>query len=202
MTKEHNELIDNTFKQLQKYDNILAYDSEDVHMEKLSTLVNGEYILVDLRVSEMLKNKFLSFYDVRELPCYISYGVRIYDDDDFEENVKKSLENEGKFLENKIKNIIETDKITIFIKGTPLRPECGFTRQLIEIFDEFNFICGKDYVYFNIFSDNRVRERLKVVNKWPTFPQIYVKEEFIGGLDVLKKMKKTGEFQRKINFNI
>lgn len=91
------------------------------------------------------------------------------------------------------------NKNFIFIKGTPDRPECGFTRQLIDLLKGLDLVNGRDYQYFNIFSDEDVRQTLKQINDWPTFPMIYLKKEFIGGLDVIKEMIEDKSIKKYIN---
>ena len=82
----------------------------------------------------------------------------------------------------------------VFIKGTPQEPRCGFTRQLIEILQ------NKDVKYgsFDILSDNDVREGLKKYSNWPTYPQLYINSELVGGLDIVKELVENGEFDSMI----
>ena len=76
-----------------------------------------------------------------------------------------------------------------FIKGTRDEPRCGFTRQLIEILKNKNIKYGT----FDILSDNEVREGLKKYSNWPTYPQVYINSELIGGLDIIKELVENGE---------
>ena len=77
----------------------------------------------------------------------------------------------------------------IFIKGVPGAPQCGFSNTLLQILDEQQV----KYDYFNILTDEEVRSGLKVYSNWPTFPQVYVDGELIGGLDIIKEMVEMGE---------
>jgi Grx4 family monothiol glutaredoxin len=82
----------------------------------------------------------------------------------------------------------------MFIKGTPQEPRCGFSRQLIEIMKNKNVQFGS----FDILSDNEVREGLKKYSNWPTYPQLYINNELVGGLDIIKELVDSGEFDSMI----
>jgi Grx4 family monothiol glutaredoxin len=79
----------------------------------------------------------------------------------------------------------------VFIKGTPQSPKCGFTRQLLSILEGL----GTDFDYFDILSDENVRQNLKIYSNWPTYPQVYLKGELLGGLDIIKELKESGELE-------
>eukprot|EP00126_Sphaerothecum_destruens_P011551 Sdes_comp20926_c0_seq1m18352 len=87
----------------------------------------------------------------------------------------------------------------IFMKGSPDFPKCGFSRQLIEILNQKSI----DYATFDILEDEEIRQGLKVYSDWPTYPQIYLRGELIGGLDILKDLLLTDEdlvdFPKKIS---
>ncbi|KAJ3181928.1 Glutaredoxin 3 [Gaertneriomyces sp. JEL0708] len=95
-------------------------------------------------------------------------------------------------LNTRLKALINSHPVMIFIKGTPSTPRCGFSRQAIELLAE----SGVKYGSFNILADDEVRQGLKQLSDWPTFPQIYVNGELIGGVDILKEMVSSGEFQQ------
>jgi len=80
------------------------------------------------------------------------------------------------------------------MKGTPSAPECGFSRTLVGILREKNVRYG----FFNILADDDVRQGLKVFSDWPTFPQLYVDGELVGGLDIVKEMVENGEFDQLV----
>jgi len=92
-------------------------------------------------------------------------------------------------LESRLKNIINSYKIMLFMKGNPTEPRCGFSKTTVALLSEYS----ADYKTFDILSDNEVREGLKVYSEWPTYPQLYVDSEFIGGIDILKEMHESGE---------
>lgn len=87
-------------------------------------------------------------------------------------------------LNDRLKSLINSSPIVIFQKGTPTEPKCGFSRQAIEMLNEANVSFG----YFNILEDDDVRQGLKAYSDWPTYPQLYVRGELVGGLDIMKEM--------------
>ncbi|KAF9172015.1 Glutaredoxin 3 [Mortierella sp. AD011] len=91
----------------------------------------------------------------------------------------------------RLKELTSSASVMIFIKGTPTAPRCQFSRQLLEILTAQNI----RFSSFNILADEEVRQAMKAFSDWPTFPQVYVKGEFVGGLDIVKEMVATGEFQ-------
>ncbi|CAI5723374.1 unnamed protein product [Peronospora destructor] len=91
--------------------------------------------------------------------------------------------------ENKYEQLINRARVMIFIKGTPKQPQCGFSRKLVDILDSEGF----KYDYFDILTDDSVRQGLKKHSNWPTFPQLYVKGELIGGLDIIQQLQEDGE---------
>ncbi|KJE92206.1 glutaredoxin-3 [Capsaspora owczarzaki ATCC 30864] len=97
-------------------------------------------------------------------------------------------------LEARIDSLIKQSQMVIFIKGTPTEPRCGFSRQLLTLLDGVK----ADYSYFNILSDEDVRQGLKVKLDWPTFPMVIVDGELVGGLDIVKEMIASGELQGMI----
>jgi monothiol glutaredoxin len=91
----------------------------------------------------------------------------------------------------RIRSMIESSDILLLIKGTPQRPLCGFSANTVAIIDSL----GVPYRTFDVLSDESIRSEAKVVAGWPTFPQIYVKGEFIGGNDILTEMYEAGELE-------
>lgn len=97
-------------------------------------------------------------------------------------------------LNARLAALINQHKTMIFIKGTPSVPQCGFTRQLLNLFADHQI----EYDYFDIFSDETVRQGLKSYSDWPTYPQIYVRGELVGGLDIVREMIESGQFSEII----
>ncbi|KAL5266456.1 hypothetical protein ACHWQZ_G003748 [Mnemiopsis leidyi] len=92
-------------------------------------------------------------------------------------------------LNTRLKNIINSHKIMLFMKGSPSEPRCGFSKTTVGILAEYNV----EYKTFDILSDNEVRQGLKVYSDWPTYPQLYVDGELIGGLDIIREMHESGD---------
>jgi len=94
-------------------------------------------------------------------------------------------------IDERLKTLINRSPVMVFMKGTPDAPRCGFSRTLISILNEVN----ANYDTFDILSDEEVRQSLKVLSNWPTYPQVYVKGQLIGGLDIIKELKESEELE-------
>ena len=84
--------------------------------------------------------------------------------------------------------------VLLYMKGTPDFPQCGFSAQTVAALREV----GAEFAYVNIFEDPEIREGLKTHSNWPTFPQLYVKGELIGGCDIALEMYQSGELKELI----
>ena len=91
----------------------------------------------------------------------------------------------------RIKTQVETNPVLLYMKGTPDFPQCGFSGRAIQVLEQ----CGAEYAYINIFEDPEIRENLKTYSKWPTFPQLFVNGELVGGSDIMLEMYQTGQLQ-------
>ena len=94
-------------------------------------------------------------------------------------------------INTRIEEQLKSHDVLLYMKGTPDFPQCGFSGQAVAALNAI----GKPYSYVNIFEDPEIREGLKVYSNWPTFPQLYVKGELIGGSDIVIEMYKSGELQ-------
>lgn len=92
---------------------------------------------------------------------------------------------------DKIKATVAANKITVFMKGTPAAPQCGFSAQVVQILNSY----GKTYHSVNVLDDYDVREGIKSFTNWPTIPQIYVNGKFIGGCDITAELHRKGELK-------
>jgi Grx4 family monothiol glutaredoxin len=106
-----------------------------------------------------------------------------------QEQINKLLLLNLKFFEDSLKKLINKSPCILFIKGNREAPCCGFSKAIINLLDEYKV----DYETFDILKDNKVREGLKKYSHWPTYPQLYIKGEFIGGLDIVKEMCESGD---------
>ncbi|NUN64535.1 Grx4 family monothiol glutaredoxin [Pseudanabaena biceps] len=92
-------------------------------------------------------------------------------------------------LQTKIESQISKNKIMLYIKGTPQQPQCGFSAAVVQVFNTL----GQPYESANILEDNDLRVGLKEFSSWPTFPQVYIDGEFVGGCDILMELNNRGE---------
>jgi monothiol glutaredoxin len=92
----------------------------------------------------------------------------------------------------RIKNQVESSPVLLYMKGTPDFPQCGFSGRAIQILEQ----CGAKYAYVNIFEDPEIRESLKTYSNWPTFPQLFINGELVGGSDIMLEMFQNGELQK------
>jgi monothiol glutaredoxin len=92
----------------------------------------------------------------------------------------------------RIKDHLASAPVVLFMKGTPDFPQCGFSASAVRTLEA----CGADFGYVNIFEDPELREALKRYSNWPTYPQLYVNGELVGGSDILTEMFQKGELQQ------
>lgn len=92
---------------------------------------------------------------------------------------------------DRIKAELEKDDIVLFMKGTPIFPQCGFSAAVAQILG----ILGVTYHSIDILQDTDIRQGIKDFTNWPTIPQLYVKQEFVGGCDIIREMYESGELQ-------
>jgi monothiol glutaredoxin len=93
---------------------------------------------------------------------------------------------------NRIKDEITTNDVVLFMKGTPVFPQCGFSAAVVEVLDHM----GVRFKGVNVLVDPAIRQGIKEFSDWPTIPQLYVKGEFIGGCDIIREMHETGELEQ------
>ena len=94
-----------------------------------------------------------------------------------------------------IKNEISNSEVVLFMKGTPVFPMCGFSAAVVQILSDL----GVKFNHVNVLDSDEMREGIKKFSNWPTIPQLYVKEEFIGGCDIIKEMNESGELLELFN---
>jgi monothiol glutaredoxin len=100
-------------------------------------------------------------------------------------------------IRDRIQAKLSASPNVLFMKGTPDFPQCGFSAQVVAALRA----CQADFTYVNIFEDQELREGLKAYSNWPTYPQLYVNGELIGGADIIVKMYHTGELQELLGQN-
>ncbi|KAJ3476980.1 hypothetical protein NLI96_g10782 [Meripilus lineatus] len=94
-------------------------------------------------------------------------------------------------LNRRLDGLMKQDRVVLFMKGSPDAPRCGFSRRIVALLRDQNVA----FSHFDILSDESVRAGLKVLNNWPTFPQLIINGEFVGGLDIVTEMVDNGEFR-------
>jgi monothiol glutaredoxin len=95
-------------------------------------------------------------------------------------------------VRDRIEATVKKDDIVLFMKGTPLFPQCGFSSRAIAILDHL----GVKYETVDVLQDPEIRQGIKEYSDWPTVPQLYVKGEFLGGSDIMMEMFEAGELQQ------
>jgi len=93
----------------------------------------------------------------------------------------------------RIKEQVTSNRVFLYMKGTPQFPQCGFSQLAVQVLNA----CGvQDFGSFNVLSDAEIRQGIKEYANWPTIPQLYIDGEFVGGSDIMKEMYQSGELQK------
>ncbi|PSB32516.1 Grx4 family monothiol glutaredoxin [Chlorogloea sp. CCALA 695] len=97
-------------------------------------------------------------------------------------------------VQTQIDNLLKDNKIVVFMKGSKLMPQCGFSNNVVQILSTL----GVPFETVDILADNEIRQGIKEYSNWPTIPQVYVNGEFIGGSDILIEMYQKGDLQQMV----
>ena len=97
--------------------------------------------------------------------------------------------------QTRIREIVEANDVVLFMKGSPLFPQCGFSSRAVAILNHL----GTDFESVDVLQDQGIRQGIKAFSDWPTIPQLYVKGEFIGGSDIMMEMYESGELKTLID---
>ncbi|WP_066661981.1 MULTISPECIES: Grx4 family monothiol glutaredoxin [unclassified Sphingomonas] len=89
----------------------------------------------------------------------------------------------------RIQTLVDSNDVLLFMKGTPLFPQCGFSNRAVSILNHL----GVEFESVDVLQDQEVRQGIKAFSDWPTIPQLYVKGEFVGGSDIMMEMYESGE---------
>jgi monothiol glutaredoxin len=95
-------------------------------------------------------------------------------------------------VHDRIRQQVTDNQVVLFMKGTPVFPQCGFSATVVQILSHL----GIKFKGVDVLADSSVREGIKEFSSWPTIPQLYVKGEFVGGCDIIREMFETGELQQ------
>jgi monothiol glutaredoxin len=93
---------------------------------------------------------------------------------------------------DRIRQQVTDNPVVLFMKGTPVFPQCGFSATVVQILSHL----GVKFKGVDVLADSSVRDGIKEFSSWPTIPQLYVKGEFVGGCDIIREMFETGELQQ------
>src|ERR1700729_36851 len=97
-------------------------------------------------------------------------------------------------VKERIRAMIEKNKVVLFMKGTKAFPQCGFSNAVVEVLKRE----GVPFETVNVLSDPEIRQGIKEFSSWPTIPQLYVAGKFVGGCDIVKEMHQSGELSKEL----
>ena len=97
-------------------------------------------------------------------------------------------------IQERIAQQIASDKIVLYMKGTPQLPQCGFSAKSAQLLAD----CGAHFASYDILSDPDLRQGIKSFSSWPTIPQLYIEGRFVGGCDIMTELYEKGELQRLV----
>tara|TARA_E500000331_G_C17135408_1_gene660231 strand:- start:466 stop:801 length:336 start_codon:yes stop_codon:yes gene_type:complete len=95
-------------------------------------------------------------------------------------------------ISEKIQNLNKSNKVVLYMKGNPTFPQCGFSSTVVQILKHL----GVEFQSYDVLQDEEIRNGIKEYSNWPTIPQLYIKEEFVGGCDIIKEMFESGELKQ------
>lgn len=97
-------------------------------------------------------------------------------------------------LKERLDNLVNQNKIVVFMKGTKLMPQCGFSNNVVQMLNTL----GVPFETVDVLEDSEIRQGIKEYSNWPTIPQVYVDGQFVGGSDILIEMYQKGELQQMV----
>ena len=95
-------------------------------------------------------------------------------------------------IQDRIQTEIDSNSVVLFMKGTPVFPQCGFSSMVSQVLNHMNV----EFKGIDVLSESSLREGIKGFSDWPTIPQLYVKGEFVGGCDIIREMYESGELKK------
>jgi monothiol glutaredoxin len=100
-------------------------------------------------------------------------------------------------IHERIQTDIDANPVVLYMKGTPVFPQCGFSAQVVQVLS----MVGVKFKAFDVLTDDRLRQGVKEFSNWPTVPQLYVRGEFVGGCDIVREMYQSGELAELMRAN-
>jgi monothiol glutaredoxin len=97
-------------------------------------------------------------------------------------------------LQTRLDRLVNENKVMVFMKGSKLMPQCGFSNNVVQILNTL----GVPYETVDVLSDSEIRQGIKEYSNWPTIPQIYINGEFVGGSDIAIELYQSGELQQMV----
>lgn len=97
-------------------------------------------------------------------------------------------------IADRIRSDINANDVVLYMKGTPVFPQCGFSAQTVQILN----MLGVAFKGIDVLADSSIRQGIKDFSQWPTIPQLYIKGEFVGGCDIVREMFQSGELQKTL----
>eukprot|EP01080_Neovahlkampfia_damariscottae_P011510 gene11510-4674_t len=151
-------------------------------------------------------NKLLKFTKKQQIPRFLpktqflvqnNFRQFSTDDSDFHDDFKTKVKKQNPLddLLVEVENDSKSDKIVIFMKGVPQRPECGFSKATCAVLNHY----GYHYSSFNVNINPYYKEALKQYSNWPTFPQVYINGEFVGGCDIMMNLHQENELGQMLD---
>jgi monothiol glutaredoxin len=107
------------------------------------------------------------------------------------------VNNANNIVFERIKQDVTSNSVVLYMKGTPVFPQCGFSAAVVQILSEL----GVKFKGIDVLTDPEIRQGIKEFSSWPTIPQLYVKGEFVGGCDIIREMAETGELKELLETN-
>ncbi len=105
------------------------------------------------------------------------------------------METTHRNVREEIEQTIAGNSVVLFMKGEPRFPQCGFSAAAVKMLAD---VGASDYAYVNVLDDGQIREAIKAYSSWPTIPQLYINQEFVGGADIMRALHESGELARLI----
>lgn len=98
-------------------------------------------------------------------------------------------------VQQEIATAVSASKVVLFMKGSPTFPQCGFSASAVKMLSDVGV---RDFAFVNVLEDQEIRDGIKQYSSWPTVPQLYVNQEFVGGADIMREMHQSGELAQLV----